>query len=145
MPLSHHGSRRLILCYELFDQETLTLYQVKPLDVRAFAASNAFQSGAVIVSQSLKSRNTSTQFYLKDVTWTDSKLFLWVQWWLPSIPTNSTYISKPPVILSNLLKTNNSHLFLLKSASTMTELILHYMTILHLHVKSWAFITLRLP
>ena len=35
----------VILCYELYDQEALTLYQVKAHDVRAFAASKGFQSG----------------------------------------------------------------------------------------------------
>ena len=35
----------VILCYELSDQEALTLNQVKAHDVRAFAASKALQSG----------------------------------------------------------------------------------------------------
>ena len=35
----------VILCYELSDQEALTLHQVKAHDVRPFAASKAFQSG----------------------------------------------------------------------------------------------------
>ena len=35
----------VILCYELSDQEAHTLHQVKAHDVRAFAASKAFQSG----------------------------------------------------------------------------------------------------
>ena len=34
----------VILCYGLSDQEALTLHQVKVHDVRAFAASKAFQS-----------------------------------------------------------------------------------------------------
>ena len=33
----------VILCYELSDQEALTLHQVKAHDVRAFADSKAFQ------------------------------------------------------------------------------------------------------
>ena len=33
----------VVLCYELSDQEALTLHQVKAHDVRAFAASKAFQ------------------------------------------------------------------------------------------------------
>ena len=58
----------MILCYELSDQEALTLHQVKAQDVRAFAASKAFQSG-VSLEQILsvchwKSHNTFTQFYL---------------------------------------------------------------------------------
>ena len=35
----------VILCYELSNQQTLTLHQVKARDVMAFAASKAFQSG----------------------------------------------------------------------------------------------------
>ena len=35
----------MILCYELSDQQAHTLHQVKAHDVRAFAASKAFQSG----------------------------------------------------------------------------------------------------
>ena len=61
----------VILCYELSDQEALTLHQVKAHDVRAFAASKAFQSGIC----HCKSHNTFTQFYLKDVAWADSELF----------------------------------------------------------------------
>ena len=38
----------VILCYELSDQEALTLHQVKAHDVRAFAASKAFQSGGLL-------------------------------------------------------------------------------------------------
>ena len=61
----------VILCYELSDQEALTLHQVKAHDVKAFAASKAFQSG-VSLEQILSachwtSHNTFTQFYLKDV------------------------------------------------------------------------------
>ena len=69
----------VILCYELSDQEALSLHQVKAHDVRAFAASKAFQSG-ISLEQILsichwKSHNTFTQFYLKDVAWADSELF----------------------------------------------------------------------
>ena len=43
------------LCYELSDQEALTLHQVKAHDVRSIAASTAFQStGTNIVSLSLE-------------------------------------------------------------------------------------------
>ena len=38
----------VILCYELSDQEALSLHQAKADDVRAFAASKAFQSGISI-------------------------------------------------------------------------------------------------
>ena len=69
----------VILCYELSDQEALTLHQVKAHDVRAFAASKAFQSGIsldqILSACHWKSYNTFTQFYLKDVVWADSELF----------------------------------------------------------------------
>ena len=69
----------VILCYELSDQDSRTLHQVKAYDVRAFADSKAFQSG-ISLEQILsvchwKSHITFTQFYLKDVTWTDTELF----------------------------------------------------------------------
>ena len=69
----------VILCYELSDQEAHTLHQVKAHDVRAFAASKAFQSGIsleqILSACHWKSHNTFTQFYLKDVAWADSELF----------------------------------------------------------------------
>ena len=69
----------VILCYELSDQEALTLHRVKAHDVRAFAASKAFQSGIsldqILSACHWKSHNTFTQFYLKDVAWADSELF----------------------------------------------------------------------
>ena len=56
----------VILCYELSDQEALSLHQVKAHDVRAFAASKAFQSGIsleqVLSAFHWKSHNTFTQF-----------------------------------------------------------------------------------
>ena len=59
----------VILCYELSDQEAHTLHQVKAHDVRAFAASKAFQSGIsleqILSACHWKSHNTFTQFYLK--------------------------------------------------------------------------------
>ena len=69
----------VILCYELSDQQALTLYQVKAHDIRAFAASKAFQSGVsldqILSACHWKSHNTFTQFYLKDVAWADSELY----------------------------------------------------------------------
>ena len=69
----------VILCYELSDQEAHTLHQVKAHDVRAFAASKAFQSGIsleqILSACHWKSHNTFTQFYLKDVAWADTELF----------------------------------------------------------------------
>ena len=69
----------VILCYELSDQQAHTLHQVKAHDVRAFAASKAFQSGVsleqILAACHWRSHNTFTQFYLKDVAWADSELY----------------------------------------------------------------------
>ena len=69
----------VILCYELSDHQAHTLHQVKAHDVRAFAASKAFQSGVsleqILAACHWKSHNTFTQFYLKDLAWADSELF----------------------------------------------------------------------
>ena len=69
----------VILCYELSDQEALSLHQVKAHDVSSFAASKAFQSGIsldqILSACHWKSHNTFTQFYFKDVAWADSELF----------------------------------------------------------------------
>ena len=69
----------VILCYELSDHQAHTLHQVEAHDVRAFAASKAFQSGVsldqILSACHWKSHNTFTQFYLKDVAWADSELF----------------------------------------------------------------------
>ena len=69
----------VILCYELSDQEAHTLHQVKAHDVRAFAASKAFQAGIsleqILSACHWKSHNTFIQFYLKDVAWADSELY----------------------------------------------------------------------
>ena len=69
----------VILCYKLSNQEALTLHQVKSHDVRAFAASKAFQSGVcleqILSACHCKSHNTSKQFYLKGVAWADSELY----------------------------------------------------------------------
>ena len=79
LPLSSWIKQTVILCYELSDQEALTLHQVKAHDVRAFAAFEAFQSGfsleQILSACHWKSHNTFTQFYLKDVAWADSELF----------------------------------------------------------------------
>ena len=69
----------VILCYELSDHQAHTLHQVKAHNVRAFAASKAFQSGVsleqILSACHWKSHNTFTQFYLKDVAWADLELF----------------------------------------------------------------------
>ena len=65
--------------YELSDQESLTLHQVKAHAVRAFAVSKAFQGGIsldqILAACYWKSHNTFTQYCLKDVAWADSELF----------------------------------------------------------------------
>ena len=71
--------KTVILFYELSDQEALSLHQIKAHDVRAFAASKAFQSGVsleqILSAYHRKSHNTFTHLYLKDVAWADSELF----------------------------------------------------------------------
>ena len=65
------------LCYQLSDEQSQNLHQVR--DVRAFAASKAFQGGVpldqILSACHWKSHNTFTQFYLKDVAWADSELY----------------------------------------------------------------------
>ena len=63
-------------CYKQADQQALDLIQVKAHDIRAFAASKAFYGG-VSVDQIMqachwKAHNTFTNFYLKDLTWSDN-------------------------------------------------------------------------
>ena len=55
---------------ELSDHQAHTLHQVKAHDVRAFAASKAFQSGV-----SLEQILSACHWYLKDVASADSELF----------------------------------------------------------------------
>ena len=66
----------ILLCYKQADQQALDLVQVKAHDIRAFAASKAFYGG-VSVDQIMqachwKAHNTFTNFYLKDLTWSDT-------------------------------------------------------------------------
>ena len=66
----------ILLCYKQADQQALDLVQVKAHDIRAFAASKAFYGG-VSVDQIMqachwKAQNTFTNFYLKDLTWSDN-------------------------------------------------------------------------
>ena len=58
----------VILCYELSDQEALTLHQVKAHDIRTSLEQ-------ILSACHWKLHNTFTQFYLKDVTWADTELF----------------------------------------------------------------------
>ena len=68
--LSSWLKQTILLCYKQAD-----LVQVKAHDIRAFAASKAFYGG-VLVDQIMqdfhwKVHNTFTNFYLKDLTWSD--------------------------------------------------------------------------
>ena len=79
--LSSWLKQTILLCYKQADQQALDLVQVKAHDIRAFAASNAFYGG-VSVDQILqachwKAHNTFTNFYLKDLTWSDNDN----KWW----------------------------------------------------------------
>ena len=80
--LSSWLKQTILLCYKQADQQALDLAQVKAHDIRAFAASKAFYSG-VSVDQIMqachwKAHSTFTNFYLKDLTWsdTDNNLYL---------------------------------------------------------------------
>ena len=80
--LSSWSKQTILLCYKQADQQALDLVQVKAHDIRAFAASKAFYGG-VSVDQIMqachwKAHNTFTNFYLKDLTWsdTDNNLYL---------------------------------------------------------------------
>ena len=75
-PLSSWLKQTILLCYKQADQQALDLVQVKAHDIRAFAASKAFYGG-VSVDQIMqachwKAHNTFTNFYLKDLTWSDN-------------------------------------------------------------------------
>ena len=74
--LSSWLKHTILLCYKQADQQALDLVQVKAHDIRAFAASKAFYGG-VSVDQIMqachwKAHNTCTNFYLKDLTWSDN-------------------------------------------------------------------------
>ena len=69
----------ILLCYQLSIEDAQQLHQVRAHDVRAFAASKAFQGGVsldqILSACHWKSHNTFTQFYLKDVAWADADLY----------------------------------------------------------------------
>ena len=69
----------ILLCYQLSNEDAQQLRQVRAHDVRAFAASKAFQGGVsldqILSACHWKSHNTFTQFYLKDVAWADADLY----------------------------------------------------------------------
>ena len=74
--LSSWLKHTILLCYKQADQQALNLVQGKAHDIRAFAASKAVYGG-VSVDQIMqachwKAHNTFTNFYLKDLTWSDN-------------------------------------------------------------------------
>ena len=74
--LSSWLKQTILLCYKQAEQQALDLVQVKAHDIRAFAASKAFYGG-VSVDQIMqachwKAHNTFTNFYLKDLIWSDN-------------------------------------------------------------------------
>ena len=77
--ISYWMKQTILLCYQLSDEESQTLHQVRANDVRAFAASKPFQWGVsldqILSACHWKDHNTFTQFYLKDVAWADSDLY----------------------------------------------------------------------
>ena len=94
--LSSWLKQTILLCYKQADQQALDLVQVKAHDIRAFAASKAFYGG-VWVDQIMqachwKAQNTFTNFYLKDLTWSDNNMYLGpvvaaqLSWTLPLTP-----------------------------------------------------------
>ena len=73
--LSSWSKQTILLCYKQADQQALDLVQVKAHDIRAFAASKVF-NGGVSVDQIMQAchwtaHNTFTNFYPKDLTWSD--------------------------------------------------------------------------
>ena len=74
--LSSWLKQTILLCYKQADQQALDLVQVKVHDIRAFAASKAFYGGVAVdqIMQAChwKAHNTFTNFYLKDLTWSDN-------------------------------------------------------------------------
>ena len=60
----------ILLCYQLSDEQAQTLHQVRAHDVRAFAASNAFQGG-VPLDQILAACHWKRPCSLSDYYWMD--------------------------------------------------------------------------
>ena len=77
--ISSWVKQTVLLCYQLSDQKAQDLHQVRAHNVRAFAASRAFQGGIsldqILSACHWKAHNTFTQFYLKDLAWADSELY----------------------------------------------------------------------
>ena len=74
--LSSWLKQTILLYYKQADQPALNLVQVKAHDIGAFAAAKVFYGG-VLVDQIIqachwKAHNTFTNFYPKDLTWSDN-------------------------------------------------------------------------
>ena len=87
----------MLLCYKISDQEAYQVHQVKAHNVRAFAASKAFQGGVSFD----QSENNSTQFCLLDIALADFELYhlgpiMVAQQILHSLLTTRTFL---PVII----------------------------------------------
>ena len=71
--LSSWLKQTILLCYKQADQQALDLVQVKAHDIRA---SKAFYGGVsldqIMQACHWKAHNTFTNFYLKDLTWSDN-------------------------------------------------------------------------
>ena len=77
--LSSWLKQTILLCYKQADQQALDLVQVKAHDIRAFTASKAFYGGVsdqIMQACHWKAHNTFTNFYLKDLTWSDNNMYL---------------------------------------------------------------------
>ena len=74
--LSPWLKQTILFCYNQADQQALDLVQVKAHSIRAFAASGAFYGGVSVyqIMQAChwKAHNTFTNFYLKDLIWSDN-------------------------------------------------------------------------
>ena len=74
--LSSWLKQAILPCYRQADQQSLDLVQVKAHDIRAFAASKAFYGGVsvdqIMQAYHWKAHKTFTNFYLKDLTWSDN-------------------------------------------------------------------------
>ena len=74
--LSSWLKQTILLCYKQADQQSLDLVQVKAHNIIDFAASKALYGGVsvdqIIQACHWKAHNTFTNFYLKDLTWSDN-------------------------------------------------------------------------
>ena len=67
--LSSWLKQTILLCYKQADQHALDLVQVKAHDIRAFYG--GVSADQIMQACHWKAHNTFTNFYLKDLTWSD--------------------------------------------------------------------------